>query len=309
MKVLVAQPLPQPSTVEILLEHEVVVLDRPLHERDFVRLLGDVDALLATPPTPVTRELLAAAPRIRIVANCAVGTDNIDLEACRERKIVVTNTPGVLTESTADLTWALLLAVARRVCEGDRLVRSEAWTGWKPTELLGLSLQGKTLGIFGAGRIGKAVARRGAAFGMEILESRREGGAEMFERLLSESDFLTLHTPLTVETRGRFGREEFSRMKPGAILINTARGNLVDDAALVEALEEGRLRGAGLDVYENEPAIHPGLRLRPDVVLLPHIGSATFETRLLMARMACEEIVRIFSGRPPVHVVLQDPPA
>ena len=299
VRVFVSQPLPEPSTSELLAGFEVVVgrpgawgAEAPVH-------LPEADALIPTPREKVTDALLALAPRLRVVANCAVGTDNVDLEACRRRGVVVTNTPGVLTEATADLAWLLILAVARRFREGDALLRSGSWNGWKPLELLGASLDGKTLGVFGMGRIGKAVARRAEAFGMRVLSTDAGDPPEAFERLLAGSDVLTIHAPLTPATRGRFGEAEFARMKKGAILVNTARGPLVDEAALAAALVSGHLGGAGLDVFEKEPAVPPALLPLPNVVLLPHLGSATKETRLAMARTACEEVVRVLRGEEP----------
>jgi glyoxylate reductase len=300
--VLVAQPLAEPSTSELLAAHEVRVLAEPSFAAAAPHLAG-ADALIATPRFRVDAALLAAAPRLLVVANAVVGVDHVDLEACRARGIRVTNTPGVLTDATADLAFALLLALARRLREGERLARSGSWEGWKPTELLGTALSGKVLGIFGAGRIGRAVARRGEAFGMTPILFDADGSAEDFERLLARSDVLSLHAPLTPETRGRFGRDVLFRMKRGALLVNTARGPLVDEAALVEALEAGHLGGAALDVFEHEPRIHPGLVQRDDVVLVPHIGSAAKETRLVMARLACEEVLRAFDGRPAIHPV------
>jgi glyoxylate reductase len=236
-----------------------------------------------------------------VVANCAVGTDNVDLDACRRRGVVVTNTPGVLTEATADLTWLLILAVARRFREGDALIRSGSWDGWKPLELMGASLEGMTLGVYGFGRIGRAVARRAEAFGMKVLALVEGDSPEAFERLLAVSDVLTLHAPLLPETRGRFGTAELARMKKGAILVNTARGPIVDEAALAAALASGHLGGAGLDVFEKEPAVHPALLSLPNVVLLPHLGSSTRQSRLAMARTACEEAVRVLGGQEPRH--------
>jgi glyoxylate reductase len=298
--VLVTQPLAEPSTTELLAEFDVVI---GAGEPALSPLLARADAILPTPRERVTADVVARAPNLAIVANCAVGTDNIDLRACAERGVIVTNTPDVLTEATADLTWALILAVARRLREGEALLRSGAWTGWKPTELLGTSLEGKTLGIYGPGRIGSAVARRGAAFGMRVLTVRSADPPERFEELLALSDVLTLHAPATPATRGRFGRAELLRMKKGAILVNTARGALVDEEALADALEARHLRGAGLDVFQDEPRVSPRLVARDDVVLLPHIGSATEETRLAMARIACGEIARVLRGEPPLHRV------
>ncbi len=266
-------------------------------------LFADADALLPTPRERVTADVLAAAPCVRIVASHSVGVDHVDLSACRARGILVTNTPDVLTDATADLAWALILAVARRLREGEALARSGAWDGWKPRELLGVSLAGKTLGIYGMGRIGRAVARRGEAFGMDVLSFEKEGTEEEFRGFLQKVDVLSIHAPLTDATRGRFGEREFLRMKEGSILVNTARGPIVDEAALSAALRSKHLFGAGLDVFQREPKIEAALMDLPNVVLLPHLGSATTETRLAMARLACTEIVRFFAGEPPLNPV------
>ena len=302
MKVFVGQPLVEPSTTELLGGHTVVTGGGNLPRSEWP-LLHDADALLPTPRERITAEVLAASARARIVASHSVGVDHIDLAACRARGILVTNTPDVLTEATADLAWALILAVARRIREGETLARSGRWDGWKPQELLGVSLSGRTLGIYGMGRIGRAVARRGEAFGMRVLSFERDGTEAELRDFLSKVDVLSIHAPLTGETRGRFGEKEFRRMKEGTILVNTARGPIVDEKALVVALSSKHLLGAGLDVYQNEPAIDPGLLSLPNVVLLPHLGSATLETRLAMARLACEEIARFGRGEPPLHPV------
>ena len=250
----------------------------------------------------IDEALLDAAPLLRVVANHAVGIDNIDLAACTRRGLWVTNTPDVLTEATADLTWALLLAVARRLREGEALLRSGRFLGWTPTMLLGRELRGATLGIYGFGRIGQAVARRAAGFGMRVLSCGRDDGAPL-SQLLRESDVLTLHAPLTARTRHLIGEAQLAQMKPGALLINTSRGALIDEAALVRALEAGRLGGAGLDVYEEEPRVHPGLLGRDDVVLLPHLGSATGQTRARMATLALSDVRRVLQGERPLHPV------
>ena len=304
MKVFVSQPLPEPSTTEILAGFEVLVGRPGAWDGEAPVHLPDSVAVIPTPREKVTEALLSLAPLLEVVANCAVGTDNVDLEACRRRGVVVTNTPGVLTDATADLTWLLILAVARRFREGDALLRSGSWDGWKPLELMGTSLDGKTLGVYGMGRIGKAVARRAEAFGMRVLSTAEGDPPEVFERVLAESDVLTIHTPLTPATRGRFGVAELARMKKGAFLVNTARGPVVDEAARAAALASGHLGGAGLDVFEKEPAVNPGLLDLPNVVLLPHLGSATVESRLAMARTACGEAARVLRGEEPLHRVI-----
>jgi glyoxylate reductase len=256
---------------------------------------------------------LKRLPNLRVVANCAVGYNNVDVVAAEMRKVVVTNTPDVLTEPTADLTWALILACARRLVEGVDLVRSGRWTGWHPEQLLGMELTGRTLGLFGAGRIGQAVGRRAPAFGLRVLyttrtpkpEFERETGATRvaWSQLLAESDVLSLHTPSTPETKGIINSDTLGRMKAGAVLVNTARGDLIREEALAIALEEGRLGAAGLDVYVDEPAIHPRLLAAPRAVLLPHIGSATRETRAKMAAIAVANVQAVVRGGPPLTPV------
>jgi glyoxylate reductase len=254
-------------------------------------------------------------PRLRIVANCAVGYNNVDVVAAEMRKVIVTNTPDVLTEATADLTWALILACARRLVEGIDLVRSGRWSGWHPEQLLGMELRGRTLGVFGAGRIGQAVGRRAPPFGLRVLyaartpkpDFERDTGAVRADpsRLLAESDIVSLHTPSTPETKGMINSDALRRMKPGAILVNTARGDLVREEALAIALEEGRLGAAGLDVYTDEPAIHPRLLAAPRTVLLPHIGSATTETRRQMAAIAVANVQAVLKGEQPLTPVFR----
>lgn len=252
-------------------------------------------------------------PELKLVANVAVGYNNIDLVAAELRGVIVTNTPDVLTEATADLTWALILACARRLLAGVELVRSGHWTGWHPEQLLGLELRGRTLGLLGAGRIGQAVGRRGRAFGMRLRyasrhpksDFERETGAERVELgpLFRESDVLSLHAPAVPELRGIVDAEHLRLMKPGAILINTSRGDLVREEALAGALEEGRLGAAGLDVYTDEPTIHPRLLAAPHTVLLPHIGSATRDTRRAMAGLALANVQAVLSGQAPLTPV------
>jgi len=276
--------------------------DLPPPREDLLARVAGADGLLALLTERVDAELLDAAPSLQVVANHAVGVDNVDVEACTARGIWVTHTPDAVTESTADLTWALILAAARRIGEGERLLRAGRFTGWTPTLLLGLELRGATLGIVGLGRIGEAVARRARGFGMHVLHTTTRGGIPL-EELLARSDVVTLHCPLTPETRHLIDAQRLAQMKPGAILVNTTRGPVVDEAALVAALESGHLGGAGLDVYEDEPRIHPGLLRREDVVLIPHLGSATHATRALMATMALSDAARVLRGERPVHPV------
>ncbi|HEU5466691.1 MAG TPA: D-glycerate dehydrogenase [Gemmatimonadales bacterium] len=253
-------------------------------------------------------------PKLRIVANCAVGHNNVDLVAAEMRRIVVTNTPDVLTAATADLTWALILACARRLLAGVDMVKTGNWTGWHPQMLLGLELEGATLGIVGAGRIGQAVGKRALGFGMRITyasrtpkpEFERATGATRLELrpLLRESDVVTLHVPKTPETQGMINADALAAMKPGAILINTSRGDLVREDAVAAALEQGRLGAAGLDVFAEEPDIHPRLRAAPRTVLLPHIGSATLPTRRKMAETAVANVQAVLAGAPPLTPVV-----
>jgi glyoxylate reductase len=255
----------------------------------------------------------AAGDDLRVVANYAVGYDNIDVAACSARGIAVANTPDVLTEATADHAFALLLGVARRLREGHAIVASGGWPGWQPLQLLGREVGGATLGIVGMGRIGRAVARRALGFGMSVLyhnrhrdpQAERELGARHtgLEELLAASDMVSLHVPLTEATRHLIDAAALARMKPGAILVNTARGPIVDEAALVDALRSGALWGAGLDVFEREPAIHPGLPALSNVVLAPHAGSATEGARTAMARLCAEATVAALSGRKAPNLV------
>ncbi len=254
------------------------------------------------------------APNLKVLSNYAVGYDNIDVAQATSRGILVTNTPDVLTETTADLAWALLMATARRIVEADRFVRQGRFDGWKPSLFLGRDVFGKTLGIIGLGRIGKAVARRAQGFGMQVLALRRrqsapvpsmDGQVQMVEldELLKRSDFVSIHCPLTEQTRHLIGPAQFERMKSTAILVNTARGPVVDEQALIAALEQGRISGAGLDVYEQEPLVPDRLKKLDNVVLAPHIGSASHETREAMAAMAVQAAIDVLEGRKPAHPV------
>lgn len=270
-------------------------------------------AAIVTLTDHIDSEILASARGLKIVANYAVGYNNIAVEAARQRGIVVTNTPDVLTDATADLTWALILATARRVIEGDRLVRGGQWTGWTPTQLLGTAVAGRTLGIIGMGRIGQAVAQRASGFRMQIsYHSRRRidhlpDSAEWellpLPTLLSTADIITIHAPLTPETRHLIGARELDQMRRTAMLINTARGPIVDEAALVTALANGTIAGAGLDVYEDEPKLHPGLASLRQVVVLPHLGSATLAARVEMGMTCLNNIEAVLAGRPALNRV------
>ncbi len=286
--------------------------ERPPRE-EVLRRVKDKEAMVCLLTEKVNDEFLQAAPKLKIAANVAVGFDNIDVAACTQRRVVATNTPGVLDETTADFAWTLLMAVGRRLLEGDTLARSGNWKGWDLDQLVGTDVWGKTLGIVGFGRIGRAMARRARGFQMKVIytdavratpDVERELGAEYREMnaLLAEADFISVHTPLLPETRGLFNAEKFGRMKRTAFLINTSRGPVVPEGDLVAALENGKIAGAALDVFEKEPAIHPGLR-RPNVVLAPHIASASLETRTKMAVMAAENVVALLQGRRPANIL------
>ena len=272
---------------------------------------GNYDALYAMLTNPIDAEVLDAGPGLRVVANMAVGYNNIDVNEASSRRIPVTNTPGVLTDTTADFAFALLMATARRVAEADKFTRAGRFHGWGPLMMVGTDINGKTLGIVGFGRIGRAVARRATGFGMRVLYFDRVTAAPDVERtlnarsvpleqLLAESDFVSLHTDYNPETHHLIGAPEFDMMKQGAYLINTARGAIVDEAALVAALKSGKLAGAGLDVFEHEPEINPELIELDSAVLAPHIASASMETRTAMALMAAENVLAALRGeRPP----------
>jgi glyoxylate reductase len=287
--------------------------DRRLTRDELLAQLEDADGLVCLLTDTIDEGLLAAAPRLRVVANVAVGYNNIDVEAATRRRIVVTNTPGVLTETTADFTWALLLAAARRVAEADAFTRAGQFTEWGLMLLLGGDVYGKTLGILGLGRIGRAVARRARGFAMRLLyhDAVRDPDAERDlavrycdkDAVLREADFVTLHVPLLPETRHYIGERELRLMRPTAYLVNASRGPVIHEAALVRALREGWIAGAGLDVYEDEPRVHPGLLECRNAVLAPHIASASRETRLRMATMAVEDALAILEGRRPAHPV------
>jgi lactate dehydrogenase-like 2-hydroxyacid dehydrogenase len=290
--------------------------DRPLGPEGLQDALRSADALLCTVTDKITAEVLSVEPlRARMLANFGVGFNHIDTSAAKSRGLAVSNTPEVLTEATADIAMTLLLMISRRTGEGERHVRSGAWIGWRPTHMLGTQVSGKTLGLVGMGRIARAVARRAHhGFGMRVIfhdpypPSEAEAAAlgaeprQTLEQVLEESDFVSLHCPATPDTRHLMNRERFARMRRSAFLINTARGDIVDEAALVEALADGTIAGAGLDVYEREPTVTPELLKMENVVLLPHLGSATQETRIAMGQRAVENLRLFFTGAP-----LRDP--
>ena len=272
--------------------------------------LPAADALICLPRDPIDAALLDAAPRLRIVANTAVGTDNVDLAAASRLGILVTNTPDVLTEATADFAFTLLLAAARRLGEGERLVRAGQWRGWALDLLLGVDVAGATLGIIGLGRIGRAVARRAAGFGMKIVHAGGRMDADTpparelpLADLLATSDFVSIHVPLTAATRNLIDAAALARMKPTAVLVNTARGPIVDEEALAEALAGGRLFAAGLDVFAAEPRIHPRLAACDRAVLAPHLGSATTSVRTQMATMSAAAVRSVLADQRPAHLV------
>jgi len=314
MDVVATSALPGTALNELESRHRLRVHrgDALKDERQLKGFIGDADGVVTLLENPVTERVLAGCPRLRVVANCAVGYDNIDLEAARRRGVWVTNTPDVLTEATADLTWALILGVTRRVVESDAFLRQGRYRGWAPDLLLGSGLQGRTLGIVGFGRIGSAVARRALAFGMEVAYTDRqpaEGSPTVrfldLEELLATSHVVSLHCPLTDETRHLLDGRRLGLLPRGAFVINTARGPLIDEAALVRALEAGHLGGAGLDVFEDEPRVQPGLLQRADTVLLPHVGSATLETRAAMADLAVANLMAVLDGEEPTTPVVR----
>ncbi|HEX7841752.1 MAG TPA: D-glycerate dehydrogenase, partial [Kofleriaceae bacterium] len=266
--------------------------------------LASADALVCLLLDRIDAAVLARAPRLRVVANCAVGYDNVDLAAATAAGVCVTNTPDVLTEATAELAFALILACARRIGEGERLVRSGAWTGWALDQLLGIQLAGKTLGIIGYGRIGRALARRAIGFGMRVLYAdpqvavgpTPDPGALSVNEVFAAADAISLHCPLTPETRHLVNAERLALMKPTAVLVNTARGGCIDEPALIDALHRGRLFGAALDVYAREPEVSPELLACPRLVLVPHIGSATTEARTAMAQLCADAVIAALAG-------------
>ncbi len=301
-RVLLTCELP-PGGLDPLAEHEVV--SRP---SVLAADISDADALVCTLTDTVDAAVLAGAARLKVVANVAVGFDNIDVAAASARRIVVCNTPGVLDETTADLAFALVLAASRRTSEAEAELRSGGWRGWRLGDRPGRDVHGATLGLVGFGRIGQAVARRAEGFAMRVLHHSRHptgrpGYVADLDELMAAADIVSLHVPLTSETRHLVDARRIGLMKPTAVLVNTARGAVVDEEALAEALHAGRIFAAGIDVYENEPSVHPRLLGAPGAVLLPHIGSASVATRLAMARLATQAVADVLAGRRPEHPV------
>lgn len=317
MKVYITRRIPEPGIEMIRKEHEVEInpYDRVLTREELLQAVKGKDGILCLLTDKIDAEVFdAAGPQLKVVSNYAVGYDNIDVKEATKRGIVVTNTPGVLTETTADLAWALILATARRIVEADKFTRAGKYEGWAPMLFLGQDVYGKTLGIIGMGRIGQAVARRAKGFNMKVLyndirripeETEKELNATFvsLDELLEQSDFVSLHTYLSPETYHLINEERLRKMKKTAYLINTSRGPVVDESALVRALKEGWIAGAGLDVYEFEPKLVPGLAECENAVLLPHIASASVETRTKMATMAAENLLAVLAGKMPPNPV------
>lgn len=319
MKVLVTGRLPEEVLERIAREHDVETNteDRPMERKVILDRIADKEGLLCMITDRIDQQLLDSAPKLKMVANYGVGYNNIDVDAVTKRGIPVSNTPDVLTDATADLAFALILAVARRVAEGDRMTREGGFQFWAPLYFLGSEVSGKTLGIIGFGRIGRAVAQRARGFDMRVLYSdvdRPSPSAEKdldvvytpLKSVLSESDFISLHVPLTDQTHHLIDAEALERMKPSAYLVNTSRGPVVDEQALVKALEERKIAGAGLDVYENEPLLTSGLAALKNVILLPHVGSATWETRTKMAQVAATNLLAGLRGESPPNCINSD---
>ena len=306
--ILVTRKLPSSilSRLEAVGNVDLYSAEGTMPHEELIARVADKDAVVAMLTDRIDRSVIDAAGHLKIAANVAVGYNNVDVPYAKSKGVIVTNTPDVLTDSVADFTWALILAISRRLSEGERLLRRGGWKGWAFDFMLGTELRGKQLGIVGFGRIGEAVAARAPAFGMRVAYSGRRDvglpGAEFtsLDRLLNSSDVVSLHVPLTNDTRHLIDKKAIARMKRSAYLINTARGPVVDEEALAWALQQHLLAGAALDVYENEPAVHPDLLRLENVLLVPHLGSGTTETRLGMAALAVDNVVAVLSGKPPL---------
>jgi glyoxylate reductase len=308
-RVLLTRRIPSSAFEKLEARCDVDLNDRgSLSPDELKRRIADTDGLICVVTDKITPDVLEAGANLKVVANIAVGYDNIDVPAARSRGIVVTNTPDVLTEAVAEITWGLIFSITRRIVEGDRLVRRGAWKGWALDFMLGTELGGKQLGIIGRGRIGRAVAAKAPAFGMQAVFAARGGGkpgsGEMsLDELLVTSDVISIHTPMTAANRHLIDRKAFARMKRSAFLVNTARGPIVDEEGLAWALKERLIAGAALDVYEREPEVTASLMALENVVLAPHLGSATRETRTAMADMAVRNAVAVLEGNPPLTPV------
>ena len=315
-RIYVTRAIFEEALIELRREAQVEMSpdDRPLSKAEVIERLRDVDGAMTMLTDPIDREVLTACPRLKITSNVAVGHNNIDAPAATELGVMATNTPGVLTDTTADFAWVLLMAAARRVVEGDVFTRAGKWKSWSPTMFLGRDVHGKTLGILGLGRIGQAVARRAAGFNMKVIFHNPRPVADSivrelqaqpvsFEEVLQTSDFISLHVPLSAATTHLLDNRAFAMMKPTCIIVNTARGPVVDEKALVEALKNKQIAGAGLDVFENEPEVEPELLRMDNVVLAPHIGSGSYETRLKMCMMAAANLIAWLRGQRPPNLV------
>lgn len=315
-KVFLTRMLPDPVMKQLREKTELTVNteDRVLRHEELIEGVKGKEALISLVTDTIDDAVMAAGTQLRVISNYAVGFNNIDVASATKRRIAVTNTPGVLTETTADLAWALLMAVARRVVEADAFTRAGKWDNWAPLLFLGSDVYGATLGVIGMGRIGQAVARRASGFGMRVLyfsrtrltaEEERALNASYTEKetLLKEADYVSLHVPYSQATHHFIGERELELMKETACIINTARGPVIDEQALVRALSEKVIAGAGLDVYEDEPRLAPGLAALNNVILLPHIGSASVETRTKMGMLAVQNALDVLSGKPCLHVV------
>lgn len=316
LNVYVTRMIAQESIDALRQFHDVEVNphDRALTRAELLAAVQGRDAVITLLTDQIDAQVMdAAGPQCRIIANYAVGFNNLDVAAATQRKIILTNTPGVLDDATATHAWALLLATARRISEGERFVRAGLWQGWAPMAFIGLDIEGKTLGVAGLGRIGAKFAKKAAAFEMKVIYSdaqrnedfERQYGATFVDKatLLRESDFLSLHLPLLPETHHYIGAAELAQMKPTAVLINAARGPLIDEKALVQALREQQIFGAGLDVFEDEPTLAAGLAELENVVVVPHVASATIQTRINMGSIAIDNVLRVLAGQPPVTCI------
>lgn len=315
-RVFITRQIAQQAIAEldsVFTDTEVFAEDRNMSSSEIIHSMRGCDVLISMLTNTISKEVINSNSNLKGICNYAVGFNNIDVDYARSKGIVVCNTPDVLTESTADLTWALIMSASRRIVEGDRMMRTGAFPGWEPMMLLGRDVFQKTLGIIGMGRIGLAVAKRAIGFGMKILYTRASGAwkdlpfeAEFvtLDSLLQQADIISVHAPLTPETQHLISTREFVLMKKTAVLINTARGAIIDEAALIHALQSGEIFAAGLDVYEHEPALTNGLAELNNAVLLPHIGSASIETRTNMARLTAENAIAIIQGKePPARVM------